>query len=120
MPSKRREGVTRMRYIVLSQRGSEIVIEKQEIDYIERENRVTKFYLEGQMIEVAEKLADVQKYLDQDTFVRCHNSFIVNLEKIRSFGRSEFILKNGKSVPISRSRYGEVRESFVGWTEIQE
>lgn len=37
MPSKRREGVTRMRYIVLSQRGSEIVIEKQEIDYIERE-----------------------------------------------------------------------------------
>lgn len=52
MPSKRREGVTRMRYIVLSQRGSEIVIEKQEIDYIERENRVTKFYLEGQMIEV--------------------------------------------------------------------
>ena len=65
------------------------------------------------------KEVDIEKYLNIDIFVRCHNSFIVNFEKVRRFDRSEFIMRNGESVSISRSRYSEVKERFDKWAAMQ-
>ena len=107
------------KYIGLPHKGSEIVVEEQEICYIERANRITNLHLTDQIIEVAEKLSDIEKYLNIDIFVRCHNSFIVNFEKVRRFDRSEFIMRNGESVSISRSRYSEVKERFDKWAAMQ-
>ena len=44
-------------------------------------------------------------------FIRCHRSFIVNMNQIKSmhFGENTIRLKDGSAVPISRSYKGDVR-----------
>ena len=110
------KGEDARRYVVFPGKGNEIVLEEGEITYIERENRTTRIYMEnGQNLEIAWKLTDVMEQLDADRFVRCHNSFIINFEQIRLFGRAEFEMRDGERIPISRSRYREVKEKFENW-----
>ena len=45
-------------------------------------------------------------------FLRCHNSFAVNLDHAVSFRRESFLMKDGTVVPISHAYYAAVREEF--------
>lgn len=104
------------KHIVLPQKGSEIVFREQEVCYIERKKRITRIYLENGEEYTALKLLEMEQYLDKKKFVRCHNSFIVNLDWVHVFSRSEFLLRNDEVIPISRSRYESVRQLFEKWS----
>ena len=45
-------------------------------------------------------------------FVKCHQSYHVNLQMVRGMTRDSFQLKSGKEIPISRSRQKEAKEAF--------
>ena len=74
------------------------VISKWQILYVERD-----------------KLDDVDRWICGETFVRCHNSFIVNLNYIAQYSKTSFLMKNGAEIPISRSHQKEVKEKFLIW-----
>ena len=48
-------------------------------------------------------------------FARCHNSYIVNLTKVRELSDKKFVCENGKNVPISKTYYVDVREKFLSY-----
>jgi DNA-binding LytR/AlgR family response regulator len=50
---------------------------------------------------------------EQEQFILCHNSFIVNMNQIKTIRDSEFIMFNNKSVPISRRLLKKVKEKYV-------
>lgn len=47
------------------------------------------------------------------TFLRCHNSMIVNLGRIKAIERNKFVLIDGETVPISRKYLPESRLGFA-------
>lgn len=56
------------------------------------------------------RLEELSEQLDSDVFVRCHQSYIINLYNVDAMGRDEFI-SGGQRVPISR-RYMGVKEQY--------
>lgn len=100
------------RFVVLPCRGRDIVVREEEIYYIERRGRETLVHLKKETLVTTVKLGDMGAYLQSEYFVRCHNSFVVNLKRVFSYERTEFILRNREHVPISRSRVGEVKDAF--------
>lgn len=46
-------------------------------------------------------------------FVACHRSYFVNLRHIKSIGKTEITLDNGRVIPLSRRLYNEVNERFI-------
>ena len=96
---------SRKRFLVLPYRKNEFVLDEEEIDYIDG------------IVLTTMKMSEVEAYLDKERFVMCHNSFIVNMEKIRIFGRAEITLRSGDKVPISRSHWKQTRDTFEKWTE---
>lgn len=60
------------------------------------------------------KIGELDERLNHRIFIRCHNSYIVNRNCVEKFYRDRFELKGGKSVPISRKYYKEIKEMFVG------
>ena len=50
-------------------------------------------------------------------FARCHNSYIVNLTKVRELSDKKFVCENGKNVPISKTYYVDVREKFLSYLD---
>lgn len=68
-------------------------------------------YMYGQMGELEQKMADSH-------FVRCHQSYLVNLEHIASINNYRICLSNGMEVPVSRSKSAEVKKCYLRYQEI--
>lgn len=48
-----------------------------------------------------------------DGFVYAHRSYVVNLEHIKRISKSEILLDNDKTVPVSRRMYEDVNRAFA-------
>lgn len=58
------------------------------------------------------RFEDVQPQMDR-RMIRCHNSFIANMDYARQFTPDGFLLENDQVVPVSRRRLTAVRNEFV-------
>ena len=57
------------------------------------------------------KLDHLERQLP-DQFLRCHKSFLVNMDRIRNFEKHQIELESGRMVDVSRSRLKEAREKY--------
>lgn len=55
----------------------------------------------------------MEELLDENYFVRVHQSFLINMKYIKSIKRNEVLLSNGMKFDIPRARYKGVEEKFV-------
>ena len=87
-----------------------------DIIFAESEKRVVHIHCVGGTITVYERLDDIEKRLD-DRFVRCHQSFLVNMDFISRLDGGTFILKDKTFAPvrISHNRLGETRRKYFGY-----
>ncbi len=59
-------------------------------------------------------LKELESHLPKDSFIRCHNSFLVNVNDVNAFNRKEKVLYiNDEEIPISRRKYKDVLHRLV-------
>jgi DNA-binding LytR/AlgR family response regulator len=46
-------------------------------------------------------------------FVRCHESIAVNVGAIDKLSKTELVLRNEETIPVSKSRYREVADAYM-------
>lgn len=98
--------------IVLSTKTRQIKLFFGEIEYIESDNSSVFFYTDkGTSFRLYMKLKDVEDLLPKSIFIRCHQSFIVNMNFIKS-ASSEFVLKSGEIIPIRRQDIKRMRDTY--------
>ncbi|MEH6618450.1 LytTR family DNA-binding domain-containing protein [Maribacter arcticus] len=93
--------------ITLNTDGKLIFIESDEILYAESDgNYSTIFLTDGQKIVLTKKLKEVNELLPSDSFFRIHNSYIINLNKIKEFLKTDgyVVLKSNHKLPVSRQK----------------
>jgi two-component system LytT family response regulator len=94
--------------ILLPIDGEQYFIKKEEIAFLEAKGSYTDVYLEdGRHTRVSKKLKSAMEILGTEWFVRIHHSYSVNLSCIESFKNGEnasIQLRNGTTLPLSRSR----------------
>lgn len=88
--------------------GDPIVIYQERIMYLESEKRQVVIHCNNSKYSSYVKLQDVEPCLEK-RFIRCHKSYIVNLDFVLQLKKGEFIMANGEIVPISRQYEKEVR-----------
>jgi len=66
------------------------------------------------------KLDEVESQLDDEKFIRVHQSYIVNIRYIKGLTKDGLTLTNGLFVPISQRRYTEVKNKFMKYLDITE
>ena len=64
---------------------------------------------------VLEAVKNVEKKLDGDNFVKCHRSYICNLEFVHSIGKNDIIFDDSSKIPVSRRAYPVVNEAFINY-----
>lgn len=93
-------------------KGKIFNIKINNIKYIESNKRIAIIYEEDIKREIYAKLSELEEILPKQ-FVRCHQSYIINLDKVRELNTHEFILDTGESIPISQLKYKEAKNSFI-------
>ncbi|MFT5736869.1 MAG: two-component system LytT family response regulator [Maribacter sp.] len=93
--------------ITLNTDGKLIFLESDEILYAESDgNYSTIFLTDGHKIVLTKKLKEVNALLPNDSFFRIHNSYIINLNKIKEFLKTDgyVVLKSNHKIPVSRQK----------------
>ncbi len=93
--------------ITINTDGKLIFLESDEILYAESDGNYSTLYLvDGQKLVLTKKLKEVNDILPQDSFFRIHNSYIINLHKIKEFLKTDgyVILKSNHKIPVSRQK----------------
>lgn len=91
----------------------EWVLLPRHIAFIESKRRVLHIHLgePAEEVETYARLADMAAALPE-RFVRCHNSFLVNLDFVKELRTDSVLLTTGATVPISRKRRPAFRTTF--------
>ena len=97
-----------------------ISINLEDIRYIESTNRRIDVHLCNDEIITSTTirtkfLETIPFNLAENSFLLCHNSFIVNMNKIKGIKDVEFIMDNGEIVPISKRMLKEVKEQYINY-----
>jgi two-component system LytT family response regulator len=83
-----------------------------DILYCEADGIYTTFYLEnGEKILVSKNLKEYESMLQLFHFLRVHHSFLVNLEKVEKFDKTDgghLILSNHSKIPVSHRKKEQV------------
>ncbi|MBR5496384.1 MAG: response regulator transcription factor [Clostridia bacterium] len=84
-----------------------------KIIYIESEKRLSHIHVEGfdNSHDTYAKLDEIQSNLDT-RFIRCHKSYIVNADYIKSIEKDCFIIRNGTEISISKAMHSDARVSY--------
>ncbi len=97
--------------LVIKEGTSVLEIPFSKIVFIESEKRKLHIHCVGFAHDVYAKLDETEVKLDE-RFIRCHKSFIVNVDYIKSLEKSVFVLQNGKIINISKSMQPDVRIKY--------
>ncbi|UZR96866.1 LytR/AlgR family response regulator transcription factor [Chondrinema litorale] len=91
-----------------------IKIVQDEVLYIESLKDYCTIYLEdGESITTLMPLKKLSEMLSPDKFFRVHRSFIISIQKIKSFIKQKVTLTNGKELPVS-SKYANELQNTLG------
>jgi two-component system LytT family response regulator len=93
--------------ITINTDGKLVFLNSDEILYAESDgNYSTIFLKDGQKILLTKKLKEVNALLPENSFFRIHNSYIINLNKIKEFLKTDgyVILESNHKIPVSRQK----------------
>ena len=85
------------------------------ISYIEVLGHQCHIHTSRRTLVVRRGLDDLESAIDSRDFLRCHRSFLVNLNCVESIQGSDFHMSDGPLVPISSANLAKVRNAFTDW-----
>lgn len=99
-------------YLYFTIRKKEYKIPQNDILYMERNLRETTIVTRMQEYKVSER---IDLLLDRlpPYFVVCHRSYAVNLKLVSSIHQYLVSFPDGKTVPVGRTHYTDVKKSFA-------
>lgn len=100
--------------VYLNSLGKTVCIELDSIKFIESNKRKAIFHIADKAEEFYYKISDLPNILGKD-FVRCHKSYIVNLEHIRKIESYNIILDDNTQIPLAQKKYKEIRECYFNY-----
>ncbi len=87
-----------------------------DILYFESNKRLLNVHTKNEVISFYEKLDNVEDELKEKDFIRIHQSYLVNAQKIKSVSKDSVLLINGFSLPVSKSKATKVKDAYL-WSK---
>ena len=103
-------------YFILNGAGRRTVIRYDQISYIEACSPYIEIHTirdsSEDIVRIRGTFSLLEGKLPEELFVQCHRSYIVNILNIQSIHRDTVYLSTKKKIPISRSRFQVLCDTF--------
>lgn len=91
-----------------------IKVKTSSITYIESNLHSVIYHTDGGIYKTRSSLKDVEKRFEGKSFVRCGNSFLVNLARVDKITANSVFVK-GEELPVSRARKKAFLDAFSAY-----
>lgn len=102
-------------FFVITFKGKIFKIRTKDVLYFESEKRTIILHGRQENWKVYRKLDDIQKIVP-DYFLRCHQSYLVNMNEIKTIRPFRIEMVQGELIPVSRPKYTETKNYFLQYT----
>lgn len=102
------------RVILLTVGGRIHRLPVSRVQYVEAFSHTVAIVTGTDTLQVKMPISEVEKLLGEG-FSRCHRSYLVGLKHVARLSRTEVILDNGKTLPLSRSAAPLVHKAFISY-----
>ena len=102
------------RVILLPVGGEMLRLPVGHVQYVEAFSHTVAIVTGTDTIQVKMPISEIEKMLG-DGFIRSHRSYLVGLRHIARLSKTEVVLDNGKSLPLSRSAAAPVHKAFISY-----
>lgn len=101
--------------IIIKQKGKLTRVQIHTIKYIETINHTAYYHLNNNtVISCLSKTAQSHDpVLSEKQFIKCHKSFIVNLNYVLSITNKDFIMDDNTQIPISRQVFKQIKDAYL-------
>lgn len=104
------------RYPVKTKEGL-VSVPYADIEYIENASRVLDVHLtDGSSIKsifIRKSFdEDIQEIMKDQSFVRVHKSFLINMNYIKRLAQDSCFMESGRNIPVSKTRAADVKRSI--------
>lgn len=89
-----------------------IQLTPQDIIYLEVMNKTIHIRYWNEDDYFQGKLNTIREIFCNYHFIQSHRSYLINSDYIKRFSRTQIVMENGDSVPVSKYRYKELLEQF--------
>ncbi len=90
-----------------------VKIATKNILFIETKDRKIEIHTLKESFLSNETLSELEERLNSDMFFKPHNSFIVNLEHVKTHTNKDITLVSGQTIPLSRLRGNAFKKAFI-------
>lgn len=111
---KARRGMQAVPHLIIRIENSSYKIPADKIHYIESDNRKVRVVTETESYSYYARLSDLEEEL-RDFFFRIHKGYLVNLEYIQEFSKTEVTLLSGERLLISKYKYQDFLKAYLGY-----
>ncbi len=106
------------KYLLVHTRDEVIKLDENGINYIEARGHSAVIEAlgrnnEAMRLEVTESISELERLLDEKSFIKCHRSYICNIKNIHHIDKRDIHFDNGSSIPVSRRMYDKVNQVFI-------
>jgi len=96
-------------------RGGSVGIAVAKIEYIEAFGKLTVFCMHDSVVETQLSISEVEELLSDEPFLRCHRSYIINMNHVKDIFEDYFLMKNGGTVPLPTRNRRQLRLRVTGF-----
>lgn len=100
------------RYIEITAGGEKRKLFLSQIRWVESQDKSCNIMLQDERLRVYMRLDVLLAQLADPRFLRCHKSFLVNLDHAISIQNSDFVMTDGTLIPIRREDKAEIRKHY--------
>lgn len=101
------------KFYILKNHKSSKKIRLDDIKYMIMFSHYIDIVTTDEVVKYKIKIGEIEKELPYPKFIRCHRSYIVNLNYVDTILPDKLILNDGLSIPISKKKWGDVNAAFI-------
>lgn len=101
-----------MEFLRFSVQQKKFCIKQREISVIESEGRVVYIYHGDEKYRAYQRLNTIEQKLNMKYFLRCNQSYIINVEQVDGVIDYDFHMKNGMVIPIRKRDKKDIVQKY--------
>ncbi len=102
-----------MRQVTFTFVEGETTLQPEEILYIETSKHKNIFHTASRTYSIYRKMDEIAVSMDGMGFLRCHQSFLVNMRYIQKISSYVMTLTTGQELSVPKARYREVKRQYA-------
>ncbi|MDD3252625.1 MAG: LytTR family DNA-binding domain-containing protein [Lachnospiraceae bacterium] len=103
------------REYIWEHKGQLVHLYGRDIYYIHLQERIVYAHTRHQTYAISMSMNELEEQLKGQLFIRTHYSYLVHIRHLVVLRCGEILLRNGESVPVSKSRRQQVVERVNGY-----